>query len=163
MASQKLPSVDDDTQVLEINSYIRGYHAYMDTWDPALGQELILKPEPITTKTNTQLQFWKIVGYVPYNLAPRLSQFLRRELNNAFAEVTGEKVNRGAGYGLEIPCVTTFMDPKFTLTRWENCWKTWETLDLYSYAYYYVNFGSIKVVTMGFLVRNLLLCWLALP
>ena len=57
MASQKLASVDDDTQVLEINSYIRGYHAYMDTWDPALGQELILKPEPITTKTNTQLQF----------------------------------------------------------------------------------------------------------
>ena len=46
MASQKLTSVDDDPQVSEINSYVRGYHAYMDTWNPAVGQELILKPEP---------------------------------------------------------------------------------------------------------------------
>ena len=33
MASQKLTSVDDDTQVLEINSYV-----HMDTWNPAIGQ-----------------------------------------------------------------------------------------------------------------------------
>ena len=38
MASQKLTSVDDDPQVLEINSYVWGYHAYMDTWNPAIGQ-----------------------------------------------------------------------------------------------------------------------------
>ncbi|KAI6650568.1 Long-chain-fatty-acid--CoA ligase ACSBG2 [Oopsacas minuta] len=34
---------------------------------------------------------------------PLLSQFLRREANIGFAEVTGEKENRGTGYGLEIP------------------------------------------------------------
>ena len=45
-----------------------------------------------------------IVGHVPRNLSPRLFHFLRRDVNNAFAEVTGQKVNRGAGYGLEIPC-----------------------------------------------------------
>ena len=33
---------------------------------------------------------------------PRLFQFLRRDVNKAFAKVTGQKVNRGAGYGLEI-------------------------------------------------------------
>ena len=70
--------------------------------EAALGQELIL-----TTKTNaaTVLKDDVIVGHVPYDLAPRLSQCLRREVNNAFAEVMGEKVNRGAGYTLEIPCV----------------------------------------------------------
>ena len=26
-------------------------------------------------------------------------------MNKAFAEITGAKVNRGAGYGLEVPCV----------------------------------------------------------
>ena len=41
-----------------------------------------------------------IIGHVSYNLAPYLS---RRDLNKAFAEVTGERVNRGAGYGLEVP------------------------------------------------------------
>ena len=50
-----------------------------------------------------------VVGHVPYNIAP---QFLRRDVNKAFAEVTGEKVNRGAGYGLEIPCVYRLYGPK---------------------------------------------------
>ena len=34
----------------------------------------------------------------------------RRDVNKAF--VTGGKVNRGAGYGLEIPCVYQFYGPK---------------------------------------------------
>ena len=38
-----------------------------------------------------------IVGHVPHNLAPRLSAFLRRDVNMAFAQVTGD--------GLEVPCV----------------------------------------------------------
>ncbi len=38
----------------------------------------------------------KDVGHVPYNLTSRLFQFLRRDVNKAFAEVTGVKVNRGA-------------------------------------------------------------------
>ena len=53
-----------------------------------------------------------IVGHVPYNIVPRLSQFLRREVNKGFAEVTGKKENRGAGYGLEIPCVYRLYGPK---------------------------------------------------
>ncbi len=48
-----------------------------------------------------------IVGHVPYNISASLSAFLRRDLNKEFAEITGGKVNRGAGYGLEIPlCVS---------------------------------------------------------
>ena len=34
--------------------------------------------------------------------SPYLSRFLARDVNKAFAEVTGEKVNGRAGYGLEI-------------------------------------------------------------
>jgi len=30
-------------QELQIDSYIRGYHAYMDIWTPVLNEELILK------------------------------------------------------------------------------------------------------------------------
>ena len=62
----------------------------MDTWNPALGQELLLKPEPSNYKDKHAVAVLKddvIVGYVPYNLAPRLSQFLKREVNKAFAEV----------------------------------------------------------------------------
>ena len=54
----------------------------------------------------------EIVGHVPYNLyiAPRMSAFFMRE-NKAFAEITGAKVNRGAGYGLggEFICFSSML------------------------------------------------------
>ena len=37
-----------------------------------------------------------VVGHVLYNLAPTLSQFLN--FNKAVAEITGDRVNRKAGY-----------------------------------------------------------------
>ena len=58
-----------------------------------------------------------IVGHVLYNLAPQFSQYLRREVIKAFTEVTGEKVNRGAGYGLEIPCVYCLHGPKVYIDK----------------------------------------------
>ena len=45
-----------------------------------------------------------MVGHIPFNLAPFISAFLSRDTNSGFAKVVGEMVNRGAGYGLEIPC-----------------------------------------------------------
>ena len=115
-----MTSVDYDPQVLEINSYVRGYHAYMDTWNAVLGQELILKPEPSNYKDKHAVAVLKddvIVGQVPYNLAPHLSQFLRREINKAFAEVTGEKEKRGAAYGIEIPSVYRLYGPKVYIDK----------------------------------------------
>ena len=35
------------------------------------------------------------VGYVPFNLAPVVSAFLKRSSNKELAEVTGNKVNLG--------------------------------------------------------------------
>ena len=55
-----------------------------------------------------------IVGHVLYNLVSHLSQFLKRD---AFAEVTGVKINRGAEYGLEIPCVYRLYGPKVYIDK----------------------------------------------
>ena len=51
----------------------------------------------------------KIVGHVPFNISSFMSKFLQ---SKCFFEVTGPRVNRGAGYGLEIPCVYKFYGPK---------------------------------------------------
>ena len=105
----------------------------MDTWNPALSQELILKPEPSNYKDKHTVEVLKddvIVGHVPYNLAPRLSQFLRREVNNAFTEVTGEKVNRGAGYGLEISCVYRLYGPKVYIDKMKELLKDLRNIGL---------------------------------
>ena len=53
-----------------------------------------------------------VSGHVPFNLAPSISLLLKRDFNKAFAKVVGEKVNRGTGYGLEIPCIYHLYGPK---------------------------------------------------
>ena len=87
----------------------------MDIWTPVLNEELILKREPSSERDRNAVAVLKeeaLVGHVPFNLAPLISAFLRRDTNSGFAKVVGEKVNRGAGYGLEIPCVYTLHGPK---------------------------------------------------
>ena len=60
-------------------------YVYKDNWIPMIGQVLLLKREPenahdrnavsVTTSGGT------IVGHLPYNLAPIMSQFLQRDIN----------------------------------------------------------------------------------
>ena len=82
------------------------FHACMEVWTPTIGAILLVKSEPTNCQDSKAVAILKenvTVGHVPQNIAPRLFHFLRRDVNKAFAEVTGHKVNRGAGYGLEIP------------------------------------------------------------
>lgn len=123
MASQVVSDASADLEVLEICSYVRGYHAYVDVWTPVQGQTLLLRREPANSKDINAVGVYLddvIVGHVPHNLAPRFSQFLRRDVNKAFAEVTGGKVNRGGGYGLEVPCVYRLYGPKVYIERMQE-------------------------------------------
>ena len=54
----------------------------------------------------------QIVGHVPFSLSPNLFTVLEKRCEQSFSRVTGGKVNRGTGYGLEIPCVYQFYGPK---------------------------------------------------
>ena len=115
MASQVVGSSSSGLEVLEIASYIRGYHAYKDVWTPVLGETLLVKREPTNVKDNDAVAICledSIVGHVPFNLAASFSHFLRRDVNKAFAKVTGAAVNRGAGYGMEVPCKYLLYGPK---------------------------------------------------
>ena len=119
MASQ-VSTNNSSLEVAEIHSYVRGYHAYMELWeDPQQGQCLLLKREPGNTLDKHAVAVLKdgqIVGHMPYNLAPTVSQFLRRDINKGFAEVTGGKVNRGAGYkASKCHAFTDFMDQNNSL------------------------------------------------
>ena len=104
-----------DLEVVEISSYVRSYHVYMDIWNAEVGQELVLKCEPEHSEDSHAVAVLNedvIVGHVPYNLAPTIERFLRREFNASFVQITGSKVNRGAGYGLEVPCIYRLYGPK---------------------------------------------------
>ena len=72
---------------------------------------LMLRREPTNSVDKHAVAVMKDDA-VPYNLAPRFSQFLIRNVNKVFAEVAGKEVNRGAGYGQEVPCIFRLYGPK---------------------------------------------------
>ena len=105
MTSQPLgPSIS----CVDITSFIHGYHTYQETWLPHVGEVLLLEREPLNSVDNYAVAIIKsgtIVGRVPRKYSALFFHFLTRNQNSDVAEVTGMKVNRGAGYGLEIPCI----------------------------------------------------------
>ena len=123
-----------EASCLTVESYIRGYHVYKDeaNWEPQLNEERILKREPNNVKDthavavvrplkqvhheepttqehpNTINKNDEILGHVPLRMAMFVSKFLKRGTNKGKTVVTGKRLNRGAGYGLEIPCQYIF-------------------------------------------------------
>ncbi len=108
MASQPTGSSLNFT---ELQSYIRVQHVYKDVWTPVVGEVLLLKREPDNVRDNCAVAVLKegqVVGHIPYNISAIVSHFLSRDYNKAFVEVTGDRVNRGGGYGVEVPCCYRF-------------------------------------------------------
>ena len=117
MASQ-IPGTTLD--LLEVSSFVRGYHAYQDLWSPVVNETLLAKREPTNVVDNNAVAIYTeeiVVGHVPHNLAQIFNRFLRRDVNKIFAEITGAKVNRGAGYGLEVPCKYRLYGPKLYIEK----------------------------------------------
>ena len=81
-----------ELQVIEFQSYVRSYHAYMESWTPIARQALIFKRKPTNShNVHAVAKYFDsyIVGHIPYNLAPKVSAFLRREVNKGFTEFSG--------------------------------------------------------------------------
>ena len=155
MASQPTPSVS--FTVAEFNSFIRDYHAYRDIWIPVQGEVLNLRREPTNEKDMSAVAIHKegdVVGHVPYNISSLLSNFLKRECNKGFVEVTGSHVNRGAGYGLEVPCIYRLYGPRASI---ERIHEIVQTMDYSSFSYFIHAHGCHCPLSEHFLYVSLLL------
>lgn len=125
MASQPGPGSEErPVSCCEIRSFVRGVHAYKEKWHPRPGQVLALRREPCNSHDEHAVAVVKpdgtVVGHIPYNIAPVISSFIARDYNKGTVEITGERVNRGAGYGLEAPCIYRLYGPKKYLERLED-------------------------------------------
>ena len=86
--------------------YYRCFHAYKDIWEPVINQVLPCIQEPANPEDRnavTLMNKEKIVGYVPKNISVWMTMFLKLKNSSIASRATGEEVNRGGGYGLEIP------------------------------------------------------------
>ena len=90
-----------------ISSYLRGYHAYMNIWNPLVGDDaLFCRKENANVHDAHAVAIIvgnNIVGHVPENICGFFWRFLSLPQTTIRAEVVGPRVNRGAGHGLEIP------------------------------------------------------------
>lgn len=114
----------EDSVCCEIWSFIRSLHAY--DWNPSIGQILELRWEPDHHWDKQAVAIVKadgaIVDHIPYNLAPIVSPILAEEFDKGRVEVTGNRVNHSAGYGLETQCIYMYQlnGPK-KFTHVEEC------------------------------------------
>ena len=102
---EPLPIVIDKTNSFSFNSYARGYHAYMKIWNPVDGAVLVCTRETDNPHDNYAVSIIRnsyVVGHVPLGLSKTFSNFLSLPVSTMLCIVTGKRLNRGAGLGLEI-------------------------------------------------------------
>lgn len=98
------------SSVYSHDSFIRGYHAYQDIWDPVVGEILEAQQEPYKSNPGGDDYAVRVfrqadplaltVGHIPRQNSCTTWHFLRR--GKVFIRVDGEPINRGFGNGLEV-------------------------------------------------------------
>ena len=136
-------------EIVQVTSFVRGYHVYLEVWEPKIGDEHCFKREPNnkeddnavtvvrkrqsssasvrSTRSQTKILQMKsfvhpnemtndmeVVGHIPKLMARWVTKFLKRANNSGTVIIKGERVNRGAGYGVELPCKFTFKGDSFS-------------------------------------------------
>ena len=103
--------IDKDLVTYEYDSFARGFHVYMDIWNPVIGEILKCKREPtkdidkhtVAIMCSDSLGKESVVGHIPHNISKFSSMFLTITSTAIEVEVLGKRVSRGSGYRLEIP------------------------------------------------------------
>ena len=120
MYDVEIPIVlDKSWNCYQYESFARGYHAYMTIWTPLIGESLLCKHEPANIVDKNAVAIIRtdsmgkdsVVGHLPENISKLCTLFLKVPNTGIRARVTGKRLNRGGGYGLEIPVVYEFVGP----------------------------------------------------
>ena len=102
---EPLPIVIDKANSFSFNSYARGYHAYMKIWNPVDGAVLVCTRETDNPHDNYAVSIIRssyVVGHVPLGLSKIFSNFLSLPISTMLCIVTGKRLTRGAGLGLQV-------------------------------------------------------------
>ena len=85
-----------------------------DTRDTMSRKEDFSNMEPLKHPNEFDSGHEEVIGHLPELMALDLTKFLKRPKNSGTVTVKGKKVNRGAGYGSELPCEYLFYGEKFS-------------------------------------------------
>jgi len=105
-------------------SWIKGYHAYKDSWEKEIGEVLELQHEPKNLQDKNAIAVVRdeeVVGHMPRALASSkqgtgtVRHFLTKPENKGTVKAGGKAVNRGSGYGMEVIASTDLRSSRNTL------------------------------------------------
>ena len=102
---------------------MRGHHEYHSVWTPRTGEILLLRRQRDNLHDPFAVGVMKestLVGHVPLSNSKCISFFLSKVGCSGFCEVTGNRVNHGAGFGLEVPCIYRFYGPTLYIKRLQD-------------------------------------------
>ena len=91
----------------EFDSFIRGYHVYQRIWTSVVGETYSCTREPGNEQDSKAVAVMYedgVVGHSPLAISKCISLFLNLPGSFLETKVTGKRINRGGGYGLEVPC-----------------------------------------------------------
>ena len=119
--------VNNDTGISLLESYVRGYHAYMNIWNATINNYLQCKIQKNNEFDPSAIAFLhddfleeKVVGHVPIHLSKIFHRFLKLPFCSISAVVNGKRANRGAGDGLEISVKYKFFGDARAVSWTEN-------------------------------------------
>lgn len=104
----------------KIDSHIKGYHAYKDTWVPKVNEELRTRTEPenvVDKYAVCVLLGEDAVGHLKKGKSGRFAKtvfyFLRADKTGSCSVIVrGKPVNLGDGEGMQVPCSLHFTGQK---------------------------------------------------
>ena len=103
--------IDNSFSVLKHNSYARGYYAYMDIWKPLIGDDSLrckreddsIHEKNVLAAIHSNHIRPRVGDHVPFLYFSTFKKFLSLPKHKIKVLVTGKRINRCAGYGLETP------------------------------------------------------------
>ena len=117
-----------DSSTFQCDSFVRGCHVYMNIWEPLFGECLKSRKEPTNEMDKTAVAVIRInsyseevmVGHVPNNMSKIVFMFLPLPHSTLDIFVIGKRINRGGGYGLEMPVNFYFYGPEKAINWLKN-------------------------------------------
>ena len=119
-----IKSVDKEIEIVIDNrftkfcfeSYVCGFHMYQTVWSLIIGEEnLECRHEEKNEEDEFAIGVYRndsqketLVGHMPRNISKFVYKFLSFPNSKFSCKAKGKRLNRGTGYGFEIPVIYTF-------------------------------------------------------
>ena len=107
------PNIMQPSSSFEIDSHVKGYHAYLDDWKPCWGEVLQAIPEPnnaVDKYAVCVLKDGEVVGHLKRgklgHFAKTIFYFLEADQHSSCSVIikADKAVNFGDGEGMQVPC-----------------------------------------------------------